>query len=228
MAQYKQWEKEYQNPRFITGHSEPQKFIFRFLKYLRREVGIEISDWKVLDLGCGSGRNANYLASQGAEVTGIEISDTALKLARAKAKEKNLKIDYRIGDIGSRFNFPDNYFDLVLDVTSSNALNESEREMYLSEVERVLQPKGYFFVRALCKDGDNNAKKMLKLFPGKECDTYVMPEIGLVERVFSQADFRDLYSRKFRIIKLIKESSYSIFGKQKYKRNFWIAYLQKK
>ena len=227
MTQEKQWEKEYKDSKFITKHEAPQKFFIRFLKFLKKEKQIEIRGLKILDLGCGVGRHANYLASLGALVTGLEISKTALKIARERAEREKLKVDYRLTDIGGQYDFSKNYFDLVLDITSSNALNEKEREVYLGEVERVLRSGGYFFVRALCKEGDQNAKKMLKLFPGKEVDTYIMPGTNLVEKVFSREDFQRFYSKKFEILKLTKESGYSSFNNQSYKRNFWIAYMQK-
>ena len=62
---------------------------------------------------------------------------------------------------------------MILDITSSNSLNAKEREIYLSEVNRVLKKNGHFFVRALCKDGDKNAQSLLKKSPGKDYDTYM-------------------------------------------------------
>lgn len=228
MAQYKNWENEYKNPKFVTKSLEPQKFIHRFFKFLKKEQGVRFEGLKVLDLGCGTGRNSIYFAQQKAEVTGLEISETALKIAQEQTKKLNLEVKYFQKNIGEEYPFDDEYFDLILDVTSSNALNEKERDIYLKETNRVLKKGGYFFVRILCKDGDKNAKKLLKMFPGKESDTYVMPGTSLVERVFSQNDFVDLYSKYFNVLKTIKEDGYTNFAGQNYKRNFLIAYLQKK
>src|SRR5680860_552128 len=98
MVQKKEWEKEYRDSTFVTMHDAPQKFFLRFLKYLKK-AGVDIKDLKVLDLGCGTGRNANYLAELGAIVTGIEISDTAVRLAKKRAEEKELKVKYVLASI---------------------------------------------------------------------------------------------------------------------------------
>jgi hypothetical protein len=115
----------------------------------------------------------------------------------------------------------------VLDVTSSNSLSEGERSIYLSETNRVLKNGGYFFVKALCRDGDTNAKYLLKNFPGKEKDTYIMPELGVTERVWSKEDFIIAYEKYFTILNLEKKTIYSRMNNRVYKRNFWVAYLKK-
>lgn len=227
MTQAKQWENEYRNSKLVTKHDQPQKFFLRYLKYLKKEKKIEIDGLKVLDLGSGTGRNTNYLAEMGAKANGIEISSTAVKLAITRAKEKNLDVVYLERSIGDVLPFENNDLDLIIDVTSSNSLNESERKIYLQEVRRILKPGGKFFVRALCKDSDKNAKNLLKNFPGKEYDTYIMPKINLVERVFTENDFRELYSKYFKIDKIIKETGYSVFDGRRFKRRFILGYFEK-
>jgi SAM-dependent methyltransferase len=221
------WEKEYKNPLFVTKNEGPQADTLRFFKFLRKDQKYNVEDRTILDLGCGTGRNANYLAEHGNNVIGIELSRTALELARTRAHEYGLVVDYRLGDIGEPYNVADRTVDIVLDVTSSNSLNEEGRSIYLREVNRVLRLGGYFFVRALCKDGNKNVKNLLKQSPGKEYDTYFMKEIGLTERVFSRDDFIKIYSRYFKILYLEKKTSYATFNNRIYKRDYWLAYLTK-
>ena len=178
-------------------------------------------------MGSGTGRNSNYLAQKGAEVVGLEVSDTAIKIAKDRSFQLGVSVDYLKQNIGMEYPFEDNIFDLVIDITSSNSLNEKERRIYLKEVSRVLKDDGIFFVRALCKDGDKNAKYLLKNNPGKERDTYIMPDIGLQERVFSKDDFIQTYSEYFKILKLKKTTSYSTVRGRVYKRKFWLATMGK-
>jgi len=229
MPQLQAWEQEYKNSQLVTKNPEPQKDALRFFKYLKKEEKVELSGLNILDLGCGTGRNSNYLALLGNTVTGIDISKTAIDIAKRRANEDQLnsKVNYIVGDIGASYPFTDSYFDLILDVTSSNSLNEIEREIYIKESFRVLKAKGYMFVRALCKDGDKNAKNLLKLSPGKEYDTYFIKELNLMERVFIEKDFKEFYGKYFEIKKLLKKSGYAKFQNQSYKRNYWLAYLQK-
>jgi len=221
------WEKEYKKPKFVTRYDKPQSFFLKFLKYLKKDKKIKIGCLKILDLGSGTGRNSNYLAQIGAEVVGLEVSDTAIKIAKDRSFQLGVSVDYLKQNIGMEYPFEDNIFDLVIDITSSNSLNEKERRIYLKEVSRVLKDDGIFFVRALCKDGDKNAKYLLKNNPGKERDTYIMPDIGLQERVFSKDDFIQTYSEYFKILKLKKTTSYSTVRGRVYKRKFWLATMGK-
>lgn len=221
------WEKEYRNPKLVTKKDGPQKDTLRFLKFLKKEQKYKVEDRNILDLGCGTGRNANYLAENGNEVIGIEISKTALSLAKERAEELGLNVDYRLEDIGEPYDIEDNSIDIVFDVTSSNSLDEKGREVYLKEVDRVMKKGGYFFVRALCKDGNKNVKNLLKQSPGSEYDTYVIKEIGLTERVFSRDDFVKMYSQYFKILHLEKKSNYTTFNNRIYKRDYWLAYMTK-
>jgi len=220
------WEKEYRNPKLVTKNDGPQADTLRFLKFLKKQEKYLVQKRRVLDLGCGTGRNANYLAALDSQVIGLEIAKTALDLARRRAQEASLTVDYRLSDIGAPYDIEDSSIDIVLDVTTSNSLNEQGRAIYLSETHRVLRPGGYFFVRALAKDGNQNVKNLLKQSPGSEYDTYVIKEIGLTERVFSREDFVKLYSQFFQILQLEKKTSYTTFNGRIYKRNYWLAYLQ--
>lgn len=221
------WEREYRNPKLVTKDDKPQADILRFLKFLKKEEKYIVNDKVVLDLGCGTGRNSNYFAKEGNSVIGMEISKTALFLAKERAKELGLTVDYRMGDIGEKYDIEDRSIDVVLDVTSSNSLDEKGRENYLEEMFRVLKKGGFIFVRALCKDGDENAKFLLKNSPGKEYNTYTIKDIGLTERVFSREDFMSTYGKYFKILKLEKTTHYSTFNNRVYKRNYWLAYLKK-
>jgi len=221
------WEREYRNPLLVTKNDEPQADTIRFLKFLKKDQKCSVTEKIIVDLGCGTGRNANYLAARDNTVIGIEISKTALEIAKKRAKEEGLSVEYKLGDIGMPYDIQDNSVDIVLDVTSSNSLDEKGRSVYLTEVNRILKTGGYFFVRALAKDGNKNVKNLLKQSPGKEYDTYIIKEIGLTERVFSKDDFIKMYSHYFRILHLEKKTSYTTFNNRIYKRDYWLAYLQK-
>ena len=227
MPQIQTWEKEYRNPQLLQLGTEPRSDLKKYLKFLRREELVTLSNLDILDLGSGSGNNSNYMAELGNKVVGMEISKTAIDIARKDAMAKNLSVEYLNANIGMYYPFVDKSFDLVTDIMSSNSLNEKEREVYLKEVYRVLKNGGHFFVRTLCKDGDKNAKNLLKQSPGKEYDTYHNKDMGLTERVFSQDDFIGMYSQYFEIQNLDKKTNYAQFKGQPYKRNYWLAYMKK-
>ncbi len=219
------WENEYRDPKLVTLSNEPIKSLKDFTRYIRREHNLELSNLNILDLGCGNGKNSIYISEQGDNnrVYGIDISETAIILAKRAYPNG----DFQVGNFGKTFPYPDKKFDIILDITSSNSLSESEREIYLSEINRTIKSSGFLFVRALCKDGDSNAKNLLNSNPGKEKDTYIMPELGLTERVFSKEDFISQYSSSFDLLYLDKETHYTKFNNRSYKRNFWVSAWRK-
>ena len=228
MSQESAWDREYRQSTFLTKENKPQADVVRFVKFLKKQFKNEdFYGANVLDLGSGTGRNSFYFAELGAHVTGFEISQTAIRIAKENAFEAGLHIHYIKHNIGEKFPCEDQSIEIVLDVTSSNSLSESEREVCLAETRRVLKPGGYFFVKALCKDGDDNAKNLLKNFPGPEKDTYILPEIGITERVWTSQDFTMAYEKYFTFLHMEKKTNYTIMNNRPYRRNFWIAYLMK-
>jgi ubiquinone/menaquinone biosynthesis C-methylase UbiE len=226
MAQEHVWDREYRKSKLLTKDNKPQSDVVRFVKFLKKEK-FEIEGLNVLDLGSGAGRNSFYFAELGANATGIEISKTAIEISEQNAKEVGLSIKYIKQSIGDNFPVEDNSVDILLDVTSSNSLTESERGVYLKESHRVLKNNGYFFVKALCLEGDDNAKFLIKNHAGKEKDTYIMPDLGVTERVWNKQDFIDTYQKYFNVLHIEKKTSYSRMNGRVYKRNFWISYLKK-
>ena len=57
------WEKEYRKPKLVTGSDKPQTSVKDFLRWLKKERGQAVENMRVLDLGCGNGKNTNYVAS---------------------------------------------------------------------------------------------------------------------------------------------------------------------
>lgn len=225
------WEAEYRNPLMLSRKNVPHADVVRFrdwIKKLRKKAGIDhsIDGMRVLDLGSGTGRNAYYMAELGAEVVGYEVSDTALRMAEGFARHGEVAITYEKRDIGAPYPLPDESIDIVLDVTSSNSLNDAARAVYLSEMFRVMKPGGYALVRALCKDGDPHAKVLIARDPGADPDSYVHPDLGIVEKTFTKETFEAAY-HAFVIRELKKVTHYTTVGGRKFKRNFWVAYLER-
>lgn len=219
------WEKEYRSPKLISLSNIPAQCVKDFMRFLRKEQRIDFNNLNILDLGCGNAKNSSYIYEQGENnnIYGIDISETAINYAKSILKNGS----FIKQSIGSNLPYKENFFDIVLDITSSNSLNESERSIYINEVFRVLKSDGFLLLRTLCKDGDKNAQNLIKTNPGKEKDTYIMPELGLIERVFSKEDLINLYSEKFEMISLDKETHYTKFNGKSYKRNFWISIWKK-
>lgn len=236
MNNHHAWEHEYQNPRFLTLGTEPLSDVRDFMKWVKKQVRKnptdfsvlrELHDWTVLDMGCGNGKNLRYIVEYFCKFgIGYDISETAIDMARDLAGD--VPLQYQVQSISERLPLQDGSVQLVLDTTSSNALTTFQRTKFLSEVNRVLCPGGLLFTRALCLDGDTNAKNLIKENPGPEQGMYVLSDTGITEKAFTRDEIINTYSQLFHILHIEKTTGYQRWGNQKYKRNYWVMYLQKK
>ncbi len=93
----------------------------------------------VLDIGCGTGFFALMLAARGHRVTGLDIAESMLERARAKAAEAEAEIRFDLGD-AERPDYPDASFDLIVERHVIWTLPDPATA--LSEWFRVLRPGG--------------------------------------------------------------------------------------
>jgi SAM-dependent methyltransferase len=233
MNQEHEWDNEYKQKLLLSPSTVPQTDVVRFSRWLKKEykkagTPLDMEEVTVLDLGSGSGRNSLYFAGQGATVFGYEIADTAIALAKKTARHAELPMTFLKHDIGTVYPIRASTVDIVLDVTSTNSLTDAARKIYLQEVHRILKPGGFLFVRALSTEGDQHAKRLVVDFPGPDPDTYVHPDIRIVEKVFSRESFVATYAPFFTIHLLDRTSHYPLVAGRRYKRQYWIAYLERK
>ena len=149
----------------------------------------------LLEVGSGMGRNTNWLAQQGYNVTGIDISPIALQEAERRGEKLGVQPKYYLQDASQAgWPFPDHSFDAVLDTMTSMLFTLSELERYCREVVRVLKPGGKFFLYTLDYTQDIDTQQMLSMLPGAEKNTYFLPIMGHQERAFSLEDIAELYA----------------------------------
>ncbi|WP_158056343.1 class I SAM-dependent methyltransferase [Halorussus halophilus] len=108
---------------------------------------------RVLDVGCGTGTEAIYLAEQGYEVVGVDFSAEAIGRANEKAtsRERDLDVTFRVGDVLDLRDEAGS-FDTVVDSGLFHALQDDQRERYADELARVLRSGGSAFVLSFGED----------------------------------------------------------------------------
>jgi glycosyltransferase involved in cell wall biosynthesis/precorrin-6B methylase 2 len=102
-------------------------------------------EMKVLDVGTGRGELAVKCAMTGAEVTAIDYSPAAIKIAKGNLKHKDnqiqKRVEFRLMN-AKDLDFPDNSFDLVFLIDVVEHLYPEEAKQAFREIERVLKPGG--------------------------------------------------------------------------------------
>ena len=97
-----------------------------------------LSPGRALEIGCGTGGNAIWLAEQGWTVTGVDYSDVAIGRAKRRADERGVSVDFVVGDASTYQ--PDGQYDLV---TSFYIQLPSElRKNMLAVASNALVPGG--------------------------------------------------------------------------------------
>jgi 2-polyprenyl-3-methyl-5-hydroxy-6-metoxy-1,4-benzoquinol methylase len=76
--------------------------------------GGRIKPCRAIDLGCGAGANAIYLAQRGFEMTGVDFAKAALERARARARDAGVRIDFILDDL-TNLRHVSGTFDFLLD-----------------------------------------------------------------------------------------------------------------
>ena len=109
----------------------------------RWSSGRDRSQLRVLEVGSGSGNNLWFLAREGFQCAGIDISETAVECAKKYLAGDNLEADIQVGDIVD-LPWERGSFDLVIDRIAITHNTQSEIERMHDEVVRVLRPGGEF------------------------------------------------------------------------------------
>lgn len=99
----------------------------------------------VLDICCGSGNNAVYLARQGYTCHGIDISPTAIARAQRNAARERVSCELIAGN-AIELPYPDNTFTLVFDRGCFHSIPPRDREAFIQGVFRVLKPAGKYLL----------------------------------------------------------------------------------
>jgi SAM-dependent methyltransferase len=99
-----------------------------------------LSPGRVLELGCGNGRNAAYLAGRGCRVDAVDFSARAIERARERAAGS---VTFQCSSIFDA-SVPDGAYDLVYDSGCFHHVAPHRRRDYLGLVDRALRPGGRF------------------------------------------------------------------------------------
>ena len=105
---------------------------------------------KVLDTGCGTGKDSNVFYQRGFDIIGVDKSNEEIE----KAKQKYPQIKFEVQDI-ENMRFKDNEIDAIFCI---NVIHYVKKEKAIKEFLRILKPKGFLYIHfnIEIKDKDGN------------------------------------------------------------------------
>jgi len=140
----------------------------------------EVRGPTVLDIGCGDGGNAIYLASHGFDVTGVDVSSKAIRIAKQKASEAEVDVTFMTLD-ALEIETLDKRYDTIIDIgLFHNLKGDSER-----------------YVRALSDVCVSNGQLLMMCFSDQAGEYSVYPHI--YPKPMSQDEIRVSFSEGWRI-----------------------------
>ncbi|HTY14977.1 MAG TPA: class I SAM-dependent methyltransferase [Methanoregulaceae archaeon] len=147
---------------------------------------------RAVDFGCGTGNYAIYLASRGFEVTGIDISPAAIRIASENAIRSGVRCRFIVADLLGDLHDVHDTFDFAYDWEFLHHIFPEDREIYVRNVYRVLNRQGLYFSVSFSEEDPQ--------FGGS--GKFRSTRIGTTLYFSSEAEIKDLLSPHFTIHKL--------------------------
>ncbi|MBT36927.1 MAG: SAM-dependent methyltransferase [Deltaproteobacteria bacterium] len=183
---YKDWEEQYR-----AEESEELPWFYAPLDpdVLHALEARGLRRGKALDLGTGPGTQAIELAKLGFEVTGSDISATAIKRAKDRANSHGVAVTFLEDDlVDSRLVGP---FKLVMDRGCFHAIELEQREGYLETLSRIVEPGGVLLLKCFShkEPGDKGPRRLRP----DELHTHFEPmfEVQSIDETVFQCNFEE-------------------------------------
>ena len=119
---------------YAKEFSKPSEYIEEFLALLPKNA-------KILDVGCGVGVDAGFMASKGFEIIGVDLSKEMLNIARQKFPQ----IDFKQQDI-RELDFPPNSFDGILASCSLIHIPKKDVPSLIKKFKKILKKDGAIYI----------------------------------------------------------------------------------
>jgi len=136
---------------------------------------------RAIDLGCGEGDNAVFLARRGFDVTAVDFAPAAIGKARAKARAAGVDVRFLVDDL-TDLRHVSGPFGLLVDYGTFDDLSEAQRRLYLRNVVPLAAPGAKFLLWTFEWELTRWEKAAAKLLPFGG----IALEPGYVEATFSR------------------------------------------
>ena len=142
-----EWDEAYRTGKYqnFWGISYPSQELVAFVASLDPTHPIV-----AVDVGCGAGQEAIFLAQQGFSVIGIDQSEEAIKIAKSQSEKAGVIIDWRISNV-LQLPVADASVDVINDRGCFHHIPNEHRAQYAAEMARILKPNGKMLLRG-CRE----------------------------------------------------------------------------
>jgi len=221
------WDREYDTFKAIPSSTRtiPSKALLLFSEILNFE-----NMGRVLDAGCGPGRNSIYLAKKGCEVDAIDFSRVALNELQIEATKAEVadKISSLYCELERPLPFDNSTHELVLDsYVSCHFIDTGLKQHYLSELARTLKPSGFLFstqfsvddeyYRTLTRGGHFNRRKVV-----------IDPNNGVTKALYTEEQAKELFSELFSLVHFVRFEFDDVVLGETYRRVILALALRKR
>jgi len=194
------WEQEHRGPKtFVRLHSDqPSSPISNFIKLLK-DAGYRPKSTRVLDIGCGKGRNSIYLAKQGFTVIGADFSTEAVKEAKKRSLALGLSnLSFTELDITKQWNF-EFKFDAIVDCNATICIPNPGRQEAINFAHDALNAGGYYLFYGI------SPTNLVKKYPGPEINSGIFPGSGKFEKQYPKGELFKAY-KQFKVVSVTEIS----------------------
>ena len=132
------YEKWYEGDEYYWG-LEPGDFLFELIKLCP-----PTENTKVLDIGCGEGKDAVFMAEKGYDVTAFDLTENGIRKTIALAHKRGVKVNAYVDDINTFET--DEKFDIIFSTGTVQYIFDENKESFFKKLEKITKPNGIVFI----------------------------------------------------------------------------------
>lgn len=152
----------------------------------------KLAPCKIIELGCGVGNYVRYFSKMGFDATGVDISETAIEIARELAKKAEVTCEFIVADVLGDMSEIKKKYDFAYDWELLHHIFPEDRDKYIENIHGLLKTQGRYL--SVCF-GEANTQ-----FGG--VGKYRKTPIGTVLYFSGEAEMESLFSRLFSVEEL--------------------------
>lgn len=195
------WVREYKNKGIPSSvREDPSGSVEDFVRFLSDH---NVHSGTAIDIGCGMGRNALYLAALEFNVRAMDFVSEAIDLLALRARERGLQNRVRgyCHDVTTPWPFDDRSADVAVDTFCyKHQVTDDRKSVYRQELSRVLKPGG-FFLLTLAGADDGYYGPLLAASPNRRPRMIVDPANGIASLLYDKSDIEDEFQGYFKIVR---------------------------